>query len=161
VILDATKAQNGGMRKCPDRNPYDSYCPSLFADYAPYSDIGRALRIGDARLRLKEMQAAEETIARQEQMNRQIADRIARMSAEHELNMQYLIQYGVRADERDVFREVLEGAAEHGGLSLKESANLAQAMYQQRIAVEESLAHRNGLGDAATSTSATVSAGAA
>ena len=47
-------------------------------------------------------------------------------------DMQYLIQFGVRACEREQFRTLLSQVAEHGGLSLSEAANLTHAMTQRK-----------------------------
>ncbi|MEX1096265.1 MAG: hypothetical protein WED34_09465 [Planctomycetales bacterium] len=116
------------MRK-PDRNPLDSAAPTLFAAYPAASTIGIHVRRGDARLRLREMAEAEGTIRRQEQCNAQITDRIARQIAESQLRLQYLIEFGVSSAERETFRHVLEQVAQHGGLSLREAANLAHAQH--------------------------------
>ena len=113
-----------------DVNPYQSQCPELLAQYSSTSDTGRNVRRGDAAVRLKEMLAAEASIREQEQIQAQIWDRIERLCAEHELNMQYLIQFGVTACERGVFQRILREVAEHGGLSLREAADLAHARYE-------------------------------
>ena len=113
-----------------EKNPLDSYAKKLFEQYAAHSEIGIALRQGDARLRLKEIIQAESVVKQAEEFNEQITDNIERMQAEHELNMQYLIQFGVRADERVQFQHLLEQVSNHGGLSLREAANLAHAMTQ-------------------------------
>ena len=113
-----------------EKNPLDSYAKNLFDQYAAHSEIGIALRQGDARLRLKEILQAESVVKQAEEFNEQITDNIQRMQAEHELNMQYLIQFGVRADERVQFQHLLEQVSDHGGLSLREAANLAHAMTQ-------------------------------
>ncbi len=111
-----------------DKNPLDSYTKNFFDQCAARSKIGIALRQGDARLRLKEILQAESVVKQAEEFNNQITDNIQRMQAEHELNMQYLIQFGVRADERLQFHHLLEQVSDHGGLSLREAANLAHAM---------------------------------
>jgi len=111
-------------------NPFDSYAKKLFDQHSAHSEFGINIRRGDARLRLKEILQAESTVKQAEEFNAQITDNIARMSAEHELNMQYLIQYGVRADERAAFQQLLEQVSQHGGLSLREAANLTHAMAQ-------------------------------
>ena len=111
-----------------EKNPLDSYAKNLFDQYAAHSEIGIALRQGDARLRLKEILQAESVVKQAEEFNEQITDNIQRMQAEHELNMQYLIQFGVRADERVQFQHLLEQVSNHGGLSLREAANLTHAI---------------------------------
>jgi len=111
----------------PDRNPYDSASPQLFADFPAGSAIGIHVRRGDAELRIQEMAEAEEGIREQEIVNAQITDRIERKQAEHQLNMEYLIRFGVSAAERAAFREILKAVAEHGGLSLRQAAEIARA----------------------------------
>lgn len=117
------------MRNIPTRNPYHSYAGKLFDEYPAHSEIGRILRRGDAKKRLAEMDEVEAMIAQQERQHAEVADRIARTMAEHELNMHYLMHFGVRADEREEFRQLLGETADHGGLSLVEAANLAQALH--------------------------------
>lgn len=112
------------------RNPYDSALPTLFAEYPATSEIGRHVRRADAQLQLKAMADAEQGVQQQEELNRQIADRLARMRAEHELAMQYLVQFGVTANERETFRSILEEIAQHGGLDLRQAANLAHARHE-------------------------------
>ena len=133
-----------------EKNPLDSYAKNLFDQYAAHSEIGIALRQGDARLRLKEILQAESVVKQAEEFNEQITDNIARINAEHELNMQYLIQFGVRADERLQFQQLLEQVANHGGLSLREAANLTHV-----------IASQNGSGDSSdlSPSSSTVSSG--
>lgn len=123
---DVTTPYFAGMRN-PDRNPLHSYCPILFEHYTPHSELGIALRKGDARLRLKEMDAAEPTVRSQEAINLMVRDRLIRMQAEHELDLQYLLQFGVFAAERETFRQILEEVSRHGGLSLRQAADLAHA----------------------------------
>ncbi|MDB5391194.1 MAG: hypothetical protein JWM11_6840 [Planctomycetaceae bacterium] len=121
-------AYSGCMRNL-DQSPYESACPGLFAKYSATSDVGRNLRSGDAELRLREMSDAETKIREQELLHAQVSDRLERFCKEHELNMQYLIQFGVLACERELFRHVLLDVVGHGGLSLSEAADLAHARY--------------------------------
>ena len=130
------------MRK-PTRNPFNSPAPTLFAAYPATSSIGIDIRRGDARLRLSEMGEAEQTVRRQEATNAAISDRLARMQAEHQLDMQYLIQFGVKASERETFRQILEEVSRHGGLSLREAANLVHAQ-QLATAAEQTQAPETG-----------------
>tara|TARA_R110002111_G_scaffold164386_3_gene230572 strand:- start:25424 stop:25846 length:423 start_codon:yes stop_codon:yes gene_type:complete len=130
------------MRKISDHskgyNPLDSYAPNLFEQYQASSEIGIAIRRGDARLRLQEIRQSETAVKHQEALDAQISDHIAREQAEHQLNMQYLIQFGVRADERLQFQQLLEQIAEHGGLSLREAANLTHVIAQRNGSVDSS-----------------------
>ena len=111
----------------PDHNPLDSYSKTLFDQYAAYSEMGITIRRGNARLRLQEILRAESAVKQQEEANVRIADNITRINAEHKLNMQYLIQFGVRADERMQFQQLLEQVAKHGGLSLREVAKSSKS----------------------------------
>lgn len=122
------------MRNTPNhntgQNPLDSYAKTLFEQHPPESKFGIAIRRGDARLRLQEMLKAEESVKNQERINTRITDHLSHMQAEHQLNMQYLMQFGVRADERMQFQEILEQVSEHGALSLREAAKLAHLTIQ-------------------------------
>ncbi len=118
------------MRNSPDHNPLDSYAKKLFEQHDADSEMGIALRRGDARLRLQEILRVESAVQQQEIINEQITDNITRIQAEHELNMQYLIQFGVRADERTQFQQLLEQVSDHGGLSLRQTANLTHVIFQ-------------------------------
>ncbi len=122
------------MRNRPDHsnghNPLDSYAKKLFDQHSSDSEFGIILRRGDARLRLKEILQAESTVKQQEELNNQITNNISRIQAVHELNMQYLIQFGVRADERQQFQQLLEQTAETGNLSLRQIANLTHVISQ-------------------------------
>lgn len=126
------------MRNTPDHSPLDSYAKTLFEQYPAHSECGITIRRGDARLRLQEILQVESAVKQQEAINTQITDNLARQQAVHELNMQYLMQFGVRADERTQFQQLLEQAAEHGGLSLQEAANLTHAMSQRNGSAESS-----------------------
>ena len=123
-----TPNHNNGNDK---NNPLDSYAKKLFDQHAAHSEFGIAIRRGDARLRLQEILQAESVVKQAEEFNEQITDNIARINAEHQLNMQYLIQFGVRADERMQFQQLLEQVSDHGGLSLREAVNLTHAIVNQ------------------------------
>ncbi|WP_232093023.1 hypothetical protein, partial [Gimesia panareensis] len=109
-----------------------------FEQHPASSVIGIAIRRGDAQLRLQELWQAEAAVKQQETLNAQITNNIARQQAEHQLNMQYLIQFGVRADERSQFQHLLEQITEHGGLSLREAANLTHVAIQRNGSVDSS-----------------------
>ena len=64
-----------------------------------------------------------------EQHVARIGDRLQRLQAAHELNMQYLIMYGVSAEERHVFRDLLLKVVNNGSLTLRETTNLAREDY--------------------------------
>ena len=134
------------MRNRPDdstgHNPLDSYAKNLFEKHPADSEFGKIIRRGDARLRLQEILKAESTVKQQEELNQQISDGIERIQADHQLNMQYLIQFGVRADERLQFQQILEQVAEDGNLSLRQIANLTHVVAQE-----------NGSGDSSSALS--------
>ena len=136
------------MRSGPDRNPLAGELPALLARYGADTPIGRKLRSGDAKVLLRKMESAEATIRAQEQLNRRIEDRLQRMTADHELNMQYLLQFGVSAVERLRFQQTLGEVALHGGLTVREAATLAHARWM--VDVQSS----NGVGVADSSPNA-------
>ncbi|MDP1796786.1 MAG: hypothetical protein Q8K78_04860 [Planctomycetaceae bacterium] len=115
------------MTFTPERNPYDGTHSDFRGEYAATTPMGRAVRQSDAITRLQAMAAAEVAMVARERMNAEIADRLARMNAEHQLNMQYLIQFGVSADARCAFQVLRHVIAQHGGLTLQEAANLVHA----------------------------------
>ncbi|MCA9068801.1 MAG: hypothetical protein KDA84_07760, partial [Planctomycetaceae bacterium] len=120
----------GGMGRfdeLPDRDPYEGWAAEMRDRYPVTSEFGRSLRRADAKKRLQEMTAVEEEIRNREAQHAEIADRIARFIADHELQMQYLIHFGVRAEEREMFRHILEDVANHGGLTLRQAADLCFA----------------------------------
>ncbi len=118
-----------------DHNPYDGTNPELRGRHGAETACGRAIRQADAVSRLEELAAAEAVFAEQERLTAEILDRLARMHAEHQLNMQYLIEFGVSADERFAFQVLLQEIALHGGLTLQEAANLVHA---RKIADDQS-----------------------
>ncbi|QDT38398.1 hypothetical protein [Stratiformator vulcanicus] len=111
----------------PSQDPLAGEIPSVLENYGVDTTTGRLLRQGDAKLMLKRMAEAEETIAEQERINREVTDRIELSVAEKRLELQYLIEFGVRASERQAFQVLLSEVAEHGGLTLREAAGLAHA----------------------------------
>lgn len=115
------------MNRGLEKNPLAGELPDMRTRYGAETSLGRTLRKGDAKLLLQRMQEAEAAVEALEDLNRQISDRIARISAEHELNMQYLMQFGVSADERAVFQQLLAKISQHGGLTLDEAAVLSRA----------------------------------
>lgn len=115
--------QFGRMEAAEPRNPYHSYAGTLFAQYPADSPLGRTMRQADARKRLTEMDEAEAETGREQALRAKIAGRIERMEALHRLNMDYLIRFGVRADKREAFREVLKEVAEQGSLTLRQAAD--------------------------------------
>lgn len=76
------------------------------------------------------MEEAEASTTAQEAAVAEITDRLQRTEAEHRLNMEHLLRFGVRANERKELRRVLDEVAAHGGLSLNEAANFARAQSQ-------------------------------
>lgn len=117
----------GRFDELPDRDPYEGGAAELRARYPVTSEFGRSLRKADAKKRLQEMAAVEAEIRDREMQHAEIADRIARFIADHELQMQYQIHFGVRAEEREMFRHILEDVADHGGLTLRHAADLCFA----------------------------------
>ncbi len=116
----------------PDRHPFESCVPELAKLHAPDSPVGITLRKADARKRLKELLEAEEGIAQQQCTIAKIDDDIERFNAEHEFNMQHLIQFGITLDEREEMIRILEDVSETGGMSLREAAKEAHARVQRK-----------------------------
>ena len=115
-----------------DRNPLDGKCPGLVAKYGVETEFGRLLRKAEAQTRLNEMEAAEASIAAEEERSRGIEHRLQQIEAIHHVNMQYLLEFGVAADERNAFRAILQEVVEHGGLTIREASNLAFARTQSQ-----------------------------
>jgi len=120
-----------------DRNPFDGKCPELIKHHGVETEFGRLLRKAEAQTRLKEMEAAEANIVAEESRNREVDDRLAQMEAMHHLNMQYLLEFGVAAEERHALRTILQQVADRGNLTIHEAANQAQS--QHSIACRSSL----------------------
>ncbi|MCC7420555.1 MAG: hypothetical protein IT428_09750 [Planctomycetaceae bacterium] len=114
------------MRK-PDRNPLHSAFPLQFQKYDPLSEQGIGLRRADAWQRLKEMNEVEAVVRQREAENDAITGELGRIMAAHQLDMQYLMLFGVFASQRETFRQILEEVTKHGGLSLRQAADLAHA----------------------------------
>lgn len=110
-----------------DHDPRLAKSLTYWMKYSAYTAVGRTLRKGEAKLQQRRMEEAEAETCQKEQRQRDITDRIARLTAEQELNIQYLIAFGVRASERQAFQRILRDTAEHGGLTLREAARLARA----------------------------------
>jgi len=131
-----------GVRKSIGPNPYQA-CPELtartsgrhpyasafsfFEDYSSTSQMGVLLRMADARMRLKEMMAVESAVAEYEQLLSKLPNRLERIQAQHRLNMQYLVEFGVRADQRQMFRTVMAEVSKRGEKTLFEAAELIRA----------------------------------
>lgn len=81
-------------------------------------------------MRLREMLTQEAEIQVEQQRIAEIDNRLQQMIAEQDLNMQFLIEFGVRADQRVAFQRLLHEVSQHGGLSLQEAANLIHARDQ-------------------------------
>jgi len=121
------------QRPADHHRPLAGELPELLNRYGIETNRGRILRKGDAKLMLKRMAEAEDVVRAERKQRETIADRIARMNAIHEWNTWYLLQFGVRADERRHFQTILQQATEHGGLTLLQAADLAHAQRQAEL----------------------------
>ena len=100
----------------------------MFEQYGAQTTIGRSLRQGDARTRLKEMDASEPTITHQLTLIDLVERGLARKRAEIRLDTQYLAKFGVLASERHVFRTLLQVVAENGSASLQDVARMTKEL---------------------------------
>lgn len=108
------------MKKGDFRNPLDSYCPDMFEQLGPDSKAGRALRQGDARVRLQEIDECEKSVVRQLRNVDAIADKLAQERAAIKMDTQYIMRFGVTTAQRELFRTMLRAVAESGRSSLRE-----------------------------------------
>lgn len=99
-------------------------------EYHSDQSLGKAIRQSDAVKMLREMKSDEKEVLHREKILAECNDRILRMNEQHRLNMDYLISYGIHAQRRETLTEVLEEVQEHGGLSVREAINLANARAQ-------------------------------
>lgn len=112
------------MRKSQNRHPLDSYFREGFERNGTDTKAGRLIRQGDARTRLREMDECEAAVVRRLEEVATIADELSRHRAQVKLDTQYMIQFGVMARHRNVFRTLLIAAVESGGASLREIAGM-------------------------------------
>ena len=102
--------------------------PSDFLEkYPAHTHVGKLARQHDAKELIAAIQQMEQEVKEREQINAQCGDRIERMTAEHQLNMDYLFTFGVRCEHRDELLRILQENTLHGGMSLQEAAALANA----------------------------------
>lgn len=125
-------------------NPFASHAEHLIEQYPRDADVERIVRRGDARLRLQELTAAETSFAEQERNISAIADPLQRRQAGHQLNMDCLVRFGCRADEREIYRDVLAGVARQGDLTLFQAATMTSMIFRQRNQMRERLDQRSG-----------------
>ncbi|MEZ6133113.1 MAG: hypothetical protein R3C59_30965 [Planctomycetaceae bacterium] len=115
------------------RESLDGQMPEIVARFGADTRLGRRVRRLDARTHLRVMADVESTVLRQQHLNQQITDRIARMHAEHQLQMSYLMEFGVLVEERQILNRVLAEVAEHGLLTLREAARATHEIGQRAL----------------------------
>jgi hypothetical protein len=121
------------MRKLdqtPQADPVTAW-DRMFQKYPANTETGRRLRQSVAKTWLRDMAAVEAEIQEREAEQAVIADRIARMHAEHELNMQYLVHFGVTLSERETFRSLLDEVVRDGNLTIRDVAKRAHDASQR------------------------------
>ena len=70
--------------------------------------MGQKIRAAEAGRLLNRMDKYEATVAACEVTNRQITDEIERMNADHRLQMDYMISFGVRAEHREAIAAFMD-----------------------------------------------------
>lgn len=103
---------------------------SLLSAFSAVNEFGRLFRQVLAQRCRDDLATVEADLVHEQQQVETIENRIARIDAEHNLRMQYLIHFGVTPEERHEFQRLLEESAVHGGLSPREVAALAHARYR-------------------------------
>ena len=121
------------MRKLdqtPQADPVTAW-DRMFQKYPANTETGRRLRQSVAKTWLRDIDAAAPEFAARETEHARIAETIQRMQAEHELNMQCLVHFGVTLNEREAFRQLLEVVARDGHLTIREAADRAHEVGQR------------------------------
>lgn len=115
------------------------------------SSLGKQIRQQEAAQLISAMKSAEFTVEQSEQRNRQIQNRLHRMTEEHRLNMDYLIRFGIKADQRQQLLAILEQVEQQGNFTLQQAIDhaneMARAQIQQSPAVNQIPNGLSGLGD--------------
>lgn len=117
----------------PASHPLDGTAPDMLAEYSAFTGIGRALRKGEAVRELKRLRDSAVEIETELERVRQIRDRIARNAELNRVEMAHVLEFGISPHDRAAFQHVLEDVADHGGLTLQESAALAHARNMQHV----------------------------
>lgn len=126
------------------RSPYASYAENLFDDFASNPKIAQTICCGDARIRLQELASAEDSLRERERDIATISDPMQREQLRHAFEMECLIRFGCRADERATFCEILTRVAQCGGSTLSQAAALAKTICEQRTQLTEALGQPSG-----------------
>lgn len=109
-----------GMRKLneiPESDPLKAW-DYLYQRYPLSTAFGRQLRQAVAKTWLHNMNQIDAELAQREAADAESVERITRLQSEHELNMQYLIHFGVTLQEREAFRKLLEEVVMQGDLTI-------------------------------------------
>ena len=108
--------------------------------------LGKAIRQSDAIKLQQAMEKVEGEVKRREALAEQCSNRIDRITEIHRLNMDYLISFGIWAEDREQLTQILKEVEQHGGLSLEQATALANARAQhERQTIENASQISNGL----------------
>lgn len=148
MSIESTRAGNFSARRLAAllmrRSPYASYAENLFDDFASNPKVAQAIRCADARVRLQELASAENSLCEREREIATISDSVQRGKLRHAFEMDCLIRFGCRADERATFCEILTRVAQCGGSTLSQAAALAKTICEQRTQLTEALGQTSG-----------------
>lgn len=118
------------LDEIPHTDPVSAW-ERLIRRYPSNSDTGRRLRQSVAKTWLRDMDAVATEIAAREVELSAIVNRTTRMQAEHELNMQCLVHFGVTLHERETLRTILEEVSRSGHLTIREAVQRAHVAAQR------------------------------
>lgn len=129
----AIKPYSALMRKLdetPRADPINAW-EAMYRRYPANTDTGRRLRQAVAKTWLRDMDRLSAEVAEREAAAAEITESLARMQAEHELNMQYLVHFGVTLQEQEQLRSILEEVQRDGQLTIREAARRAHEIAQR------------------------------
>jgi len=122
-----------GMRKfneLPESDPLKAW-DFLYQRYPVGTASGRQLRQAVAKTWLHKMNQVDAELAQRELAEAESTERITRLQSEHDLNMQYLIHFGVTLQEREALRNVLQDVVVEGDLTIREAVDCAGRIVQR------------------------------
>lgn len=95
----------------------------MLTDYSADTRLGRMLRRADAKLMLERLHQIERAIADQEASNTRVSDSIDRLKRQEELDVRFLMQFGIELEHRHHFRHLLQQTVCSGSLTLQQAAD--------------------------------------
>lgn len=110
-----------------DRHHLSGISEEFLAKYGASDSLGQKAREAEAERLIKHANSYETEVLHREQMIAGIENSIQRMMAEHRLQMDYLVSFGVRAEHRDALRNVLQEVMQHKRLTPRQAVDLANS----------------------------------